>query len=132
MQISADFVIGFEKLVFQLKALQKLILKDVNGFFVAQAVPEILHFSFLKNLSTPYYTCELFLPILKGNFVKISISLMRTLYINLFTFLLCVKLASSSNRFYYKGEITSPFKNVYLLVRHVPFIAKSAEESCDE
>ena len=41
LQILADFVIGFEKLLFQLKALQKLIPKDVNIFFVAQTLPEI-------------------------------------------------------------------------------------------
>ena len=32
LQISADFVIQFEKFLFQLKALQKLILKDVTKY----------------------------------------------------------------------------------------------------
>ena len=32
---------GFEKFLFQLKTLQKWMQKDVNRFFVAQAVPEI-------------------------------------------------------------------------------------------
>ena len=41
MPISADCVIGFEELLFQQRSLQKLIHKDVNIFFVAQAVPEI-------------------------------------------------------------------------------------------
>ena len=41
MQISADFVTWFDKFLFQLKALQKRVQKDVNRFFVAQAVPEI-------------------------------------------------------------------------------------------
>ena len=39
--MSADFVTECEKLLFQLKALQKRVQKDVNIFFVAQAVQEI-------------------------------------------------------------------------------------------
>ena len=45
MQISADFVTWFDKFLFQLKALQKRVQKDVNRFIVPQAVPEI----YMKN-----------------------------------------------------------------------------------
>ena len=41
LQISADFVTGFEKLFFHLKALQTRMQIDVKNFFVAQVVPEI-------------------------------------------------------------------------------------------
>ena len=46
MPISADFVIKFGKFLFQRRALQKLISKNVNRFFVGQAVPEI----YVKNV----------------------------------------------------------------------------------
>ena len=41
MHISVDFVTECEKFLFQLKALQKRVQKDVNRFIVPQAVPEI-------------------------------------------------------------------------------------------
>ena len=41
MHISADFVTGYEKFLFQLKVLQKRMQKNLSRFFVAQAVPEI-------------------------------------------------------------------------------------------
>ena len=41
MHISADFVTECEKFLFQLKALQKRMQKNVSRFCVAQAVPEI-------------------------------------------------------------------------------------------
>ena len=41
MHISADYVTECEKFLFQLKALQKRVQKDVNKFIVPQAVPEI-------------------------------------------------------------------------------------------
>ena len=41
LQISADFVTGFEKFLFHLKALQTKMQIDVNNFFVPQVVPEI-------------------------------------------------------------------------------------------
>ena len=47
LQISAYFVIGFEKLFFHLKALQTRMQIDENNFFVAQVVPEI----YAKNTS---------------------------------------------------------------------------------
>ena len=40
MHISADFFIGCEKFLFQLKALQKRMQKDKGRFFLAQALRE--------------------------------------------------------------------------------------------
>ena len=40
-QISADFVNGFEKFIFHLKAHQMKMYIDENNFFVAQVFPEI-------------------------------------------------------------------------------------------
>ena len=47
MQISADFVTRFEKILLHLKDLWTRMYIDVNNFFVAQVVPEI----FAKNTS---------------------------------------------------------------------------------
>ena len=41
MHISADYVNECEKFLFQMKALQKRVQKDVNRFIVPQVVPEI-------------------------------------------------------------------------------------------
>ena len=41
LHISANFFTRCEKFLFQLKVLQKRMQKDVNRFFVAQAVLEI-------------------------------------------------------------------------------------------
>ena len=47
LQISADFVTGFQNFFFHLKALQTRMQIDVNNFFVAQVVPDI----YAKNIS---------------------------------------------------------------------------------
>ena len=47
LKISADFVIGFEKLFLYLKALQTRMQIDENNFFEAQVVAEI----YAKNIS---------------------------------------------------------------------------------